>query len=134
METLTDYTHKGVHLEDIRLKRGRKKGDDFFAIKVENLEEVVFVNYNIFNDRIKAFFLGKSVNEIERYQVLDLPWNFVITQGYYLKIIDKDLFEKVEGTPNKKYVSVLEVAGPIGRFENNFSNVVKVREMAPNVY
>jgi hypothetical protein len=132
MKELTNYTHTNVKITDIRLKRSKEKGSskDFFAIKVDDVESTMFVNFNIFNDRIKSFFLGKSVNEIERYQLLDLKWNFIITEGYYLKIIEKDHFEKVYGVPNKFYVSVLEIAGPIGNFENNFSSRVRIYDDA----
>lgn len=128
METITDYTDKNITITDIRLKKGRKKGDDFFAITLSNIEDVVFVNYNIFNDRIRAFFLGKDVKQVSREEILNLKWNFIITEGYYLKIAEKDQFERVEGMKGKKYVSVLEIAGPIGEFINNFSREVKVSE------
>ena len=67
---------------------------------------------------------------------MDLKWNFIITEGYYLKIIEKDHFEKVYGVPDKFYVSVLEIAGPIGDFENNFSSTVRIYDEAlnPHIY
>ena len=134
METIiTNYTHSNVYISDIRLKKGRKNNDDFFAIKIQDVDDILFVNYNIFNDRIKAFFLGKSVDQIKRQHLLDLKWNFIITDGYYLKIIEKDYFDKIPGVSGKKYVSVLEISGPIGDFANNFSNEVRVYDTTKEI-
>ena len=126
MKVIKDYTHTGVEIEDIRLKRGKNKNDDFFAIKVKNVDDILYVNYNIFNDRVKAYFLGKLTSEIGRDLLLGLKWNFIITQGHYLKIIERGKFEAVSATDDKSYVSVLEIAGVIGDFKNNFGSEVKV--------
>ena len=126
MKTINDYTHKAKKITDIRLKRGKNRKDDFFALQVQGVEGTIFVNYNIFNDRIRSFFLGKNVEDLDREQILGLTWNFIITQGSYLKIVSKDHFEQIEGTPGKWYISILEVDTPIGEFANNFSDEVKV--------
>ena len=131
LTTLSDYTHKNKEIKDIRLKRGKSRSggkDDFFALQVEDVEGTIFVNYNIFNDRIKSFFLGKNVEDLSRNEILDLKWNFVITKGSYMKIISKDHFEQVEGTPEKWYISILEVATPIGQFANNFAANVEITQ------
>lgn len=128
MNKLTSYTHTDVKITDIRLKKGQgaKEKDQFFAVTVEGIQEVLYINYNIFNDRIKAFFLGKSVNEIDRESILNLKWNFIITEGHYLKIVDKTNFERINGVDGKMYVSVLEISGPIGTFKNNFGESVSI--------
>jgi len=129
METINNYTHTDVRIKDIRLKKGKNNKDDFFAIQISSPGiNVVFVNYNIFNDRVKSFFLGKDVNEVPRNELLSLRWNFIITSGYYLKIVAKNQFEKLPGTPEKQYVSVLDVAGPISEFANNFASEVEIYE------
>ena len=78
MKTISDYTHTNITIEDIRLRKSNNKGrgNDFFAIKIEGIDDIVFVNYNIFNDRVKSYFLGKNVENIERNQILDLKWTF----------------------------------------------------------
>jgi len=128
METLKDYSHKNTQITDIRLKRGKNRKDDFFALRIADIDDTIFVNYNIFNDRIRSYFLGKNVEDLSREEILRLRWNFVITTGSYLKIISKDIFEKVEGTPDKTYISILEIASPIGSFANNFAETVKIYE------
>lgn len=128
MKTLKDYTHKNKLITDIRLKRGKNRKDDFFALKIEDIDDTIFVNYNIFNDRIRSYFLGKNVEDLSREEILRLRWNFVITTGSYLKIISKDTFEKIEGTPNKTYISILEISSLIGDFSNNFAETVKIFE------
>lgn len=129
MKTLNDYTHKEVYIKDIRLKRGKRGSkDDYFALTVAGIDGIIFVNYSIFNERIRSYFLGKSVDEVGRDLILNLKWNLVITNGFYLKIVNKDHFEKVEGSPGKPYISILEVSSPIGDFANNFAETVKIFE------
>jgi hypothetical protein len=128
MKEINDYTHKLKKIEDIRLKRGAKQKDEFFAIKIEDVEEVVYVNYNIFNDRVRAYFLGKAVKDVSRGDITGLHWNFIITKGHYLKIVERGKFEEIQGVPGKTYVSVLEISGAIGDFKNNFGNQVEVVE------
>jgi hypothetical protein len=105
---ITDYTHKRKRILDIRLKKG-KSDEKFFAIIVEGINSTLYVNYDIFNDRIKSFFLGKNVEEINRYDLLNLEWNFIITQGYFYKITDKAFIKQISNNKNKWFVSVLEI-------------------------
>lgn len=127
MKTIKDYTHKGTLITDIRLKKGKNNKDDFFAIHIDAPGiDVLFVNYHIFNDRVKSYFLGKSVNEISRSELLALRWNFIITESYYLKIIAKDHFEKIPAQPGKQFISILEIAGSISNFANNFADEVQI--------
>jgi hypothetical protein len=125
-EIIKDYTHKNVYIEDIRLKRSASKKNDFFALKVEGIDSTIYVNYSIFNERIRSFYLGKNVEDISRDNILNLKWNFVITQGSYLKIVDNENFERIGGVPEKWYISIFEVATTLGKFSNNFAETVYV--------
>ena len=87
---LTDFTHKNVKIKDIRLKSDKVKNNKFFVIIVQGITEPLYVNYDILNDRVKSYFLGKSVEDIDRSELLSLDWNFIITQGFFYKIIDKN--------------------------------------------
>ena len=124
--TISDYTHKGVKIADIRLKRSSSKKNDFFALTVEGIDSTIYVNYSIFNERIRSYYLGKNVEDITREDILSLKWNFVITQGSYLKIVNSENFERIDGVPGKWYISIFEVATNLGEFSNNFSETVRV--------
>lgn len=108
MKLTTDYTHKRKKILDIRLKRG-KNDEKFFAILVEGVESILYVNYDIFNDRVKSFFLGKGVEDINRNDILNLDWNFIITQGHFYKITDKAFIRQDSKNHNKWFVSVLDI-------------------------
>lgn len=126
--TISDYTHKGVKIVDIRLKRSSTKKNDFFALKVEGIDSTIYVNYSIFNERIRSYYLGKNVEDIPREHILNLKWNFVITQGSYLKIVNNEIFERIDGVPGKWYISIFEVDTNLGDFSNNFAETVKIFE------
>ena len=108
--TISDYTHKGVKIVDIRLKRSSTKKNDFFALKVEGIDSTIYVNYSIFNERIRSYYLGKNVEDIPREHILNLKWNFVITQGSYLKIVNNEIFERIDGPLFRRLLSKFKLA------------------------
>lgn len=125
MKQHEDFTHKAVKIEDIRLRKGKgNDAPDFYAIKLETCEEPLYVNSKIFNERVNSYFLSKNIGSINdlRQKVLSVKWNFLITNGYYLK------FDKATGSftrhaaknQSKSYVSFLEIAGNLGEFDHNF--------------
>ena len=131
---LTDFTHKNVKIKDIRLKSDKVKNNKFFVIIVQGITEPLYVNYDILNDRVKSYFLGKSVEDIDRSELLSLDWNFIITQGFFYKIIDKNKIE-VQHTVNesKYFVSVIEIAGSPNRDIDFESLGAFNRSFGPNV-
>jgi hypothetical protein len=110
MKNITDYTHKNVKIKDIRLKTG-KNNDKFFSILVEGIDNTLHISYDIFNERIKSFFLGKRIDEIDRSLLLTLNWNFIITQGYFYKVTDKAFIKQESPNKNKFFVSILDIVG-----------------------
>jgi hypothetical protein len=133
---LTNYTHKNISIHDIRLKNGKKPGEKFFALIVDGIKDTLYINYEILNDRVKSYFLGRNIEQVDRKELLALKWNFVITQGYFYKIIDKNHFEVQHSNNKSKYfVSVIEIDGlfeggmgelGLGSFSRSFGPVVNV--------
>jgi hypothetical protein len=113
--TNTDWTHKGIKIVDIR------KLAKLYVIRVQDLltaiqiESPLFVKDNIFEERLKAYFL-KEMSQISRYEILPLSWNMYITKGYYIKINERGDVDKFPHDPEKWYVSYLEIDGPLGTF------------------
>jgi hypothetical protein len=102
-----DWTHKNIAIEDIR------KLNKLYIIKVVAIPDApLFVKDNIFEERIKSYFL-KEVS-ISREVILGLSWNMYITKGHYIKINERDEVEQFNRDPEKWYVSFLEIAGPLG--------------------
>jgi len=134
---LTNYTHEHIKIHDIRLKNGKKQGERFFALIVEGIQDTLYINYEILNDRVKSYFLGKSIEQIDRKELLALRWNFIITQGYFFKIADKKHFEvQHSNNKNKYFVSVVEIDGIFGTGMGNLGLGSFARSFGPavNVY
>jgi len=124
-KTNIDWTHKGIHVEDIR------KLTKLYVIKINdpNIEVPVndkfvipsvitsplFVKDTIFEERLKSYFL-KDMTKISREDILGVAWNMYITKGYYIKINEKGDVEKFNHDPEKWYVSYLEIEGALGTF------------------
>jgi hypothetical protein len=131
MSTINDYTHKNKSILDIRLKTG-KKNDKFFSILIDGINSTLHVSYDIFNERIKSFFLGKSVEEISREDILKLKWNFIITQGYFYKITDRAFMKQTSQNESKYFVSILEIVGnpnwedDLSSFEKSFGRNITI--------
>jgi len=117
-----DWTHKDVKIEDIRKVR------KFYVISINDrkITSPLFVQHDIFEGRVDSFYLrgydvdtgrGKK-NSMTREEVLNVKWNMVINQGYFIKIVDGRQ-EKVHKDPDKFYISFLEIAGPLGNHVSN---------------
>ena len=142
-----DWTHKQIAINDIR------KIQDFYVISVdsEEIEGSLLINQEIFEDRIKSYFL-KDPSKIKRKDILNVEWNIYATKGYYIKayyvpvekqvwnydkedhfsvLKDKKVTEtklKIEEhtkNPDKWYVSYLEIDGPLGAFEAVINKQIK---------
>ena len=111
-EPKNDWTHKSVELEDIRKIR------NLYLIKIKQIDQPLFVNQNIFEDRLKSYFLTHDLRNVSREDVMNQLWNFHITQGYYVKIRDGEFEVHDEEDPNKYFVSFLEIDGPLGKFDS----------------
>lgn len=109
----TDWTHKSKSIKDIR------KLSDLYSISIEDNEitEPLFVNSKIFEYIIKSYFLVDNINVVNRKDILDLKWNFIITKGYYVKIYQNDI-DEIQGDTNKWYISFLEIDSQLGSFKN----------------
>jgi len=116
--TKLDWTHKDLSITDIR------KLNELYVIKValplysieeKEIQSSLFVNEQIFEERLKSYFLKDNVASISREDILNIHWNMYITKGYYIKLKDGEITERHQD-PNKYYVSYLEIAGPLGSF------------------
>lgn len=127
-----DWTHKELSIEDIR------KLNKLYVIKVQGPQKsvrdiidndfynavtqtVLFVKDMIFETRLESYFL-KPITQISREEILSVKWNMYLTKGYYVKIDEEGNIEKFPNTPDRWYVSYLEIAGPLGSFCSVYSN------------
>jgi len=111
------WTHKSVTIHDIRL---------FYKLYViytnaMRIESPLFINKNIFEDRLNSYFLGKVCT---REEILSLKWNMYITQDYYVKVDGAGNINKIPGTKDKWYVSYLDIEGPLGEFSFVYKNEI----------
>jgi len=108
-----DWTHKKVTITDIR-----KLYQLFiFTIDIVTIEGPLFVNEQIFYNVLKSYYMTLK-EDFTRSQILDVKWNMYITKGYYIKITKDGYVDKIDGDPNKNYVSYLEVDGYLGTFHS----------------
>ena len=125
-----DWTHKDVKITDIR------KLSEFYIFTIDGISEAVLsqntkgrlidvqtskmallVKSNIFEERLKTYFL-KDANRVSREEILNARWNMFITKGYYIKIQSNGMAQKFDMDPSKYYVSYLEISGPLGTFQS----------------
>jgi len=117
-----DWTHKNIEIRDIR------KVNKLYVLAAiipeidENKTVVLFVKDSIFEERIKSYFLlDQFHNDILREKILALKWNFYLTKGYYIKINEKEEIIQYPHSPNKWYVSYLEIFGDLGEFPGHLN-------------
>ena len=112
MKSSLDWTHKSVHISDIR------KLNKLYVLKLhgETPDCALFVKDTIFEERLKSYFL-KDLARISRDDIMDVTWNMYISQGYYVKYEEStgDLI-KYNHDPEKWYISYLEIDGALGNF------------------
>jgi len=111
------WTHKSVTIQDIRLF------NKLYVIYTNamRIESPLFINKNIFEDRLNSYFLGKVCT---REEILSLKWNMYITQDYYVKVDGAGNINKIPGTKDKWYVSYLDIEGPLGEFSFVYKNEI----------
>lgn len=116
-----DWTHKHVRILDIR------KLNKLYVLKIsdpmasEVISSSLFVKDNIFEERLKSYFLTDMSN-ISRDHIMSVGWNMYITKGYYIKINESGNIEKFWHDPDKWYVSYLEIDGPLASFCSVYSH------------
>jgi len=111
-EEVKDWTHEDVTITDIR------KINEFyiFTIKCDDEMGPLTVKSNIFEDRLKPYFL-KDAHRVSREEIISVKWNMYITKGYYIKLHRGKAYPH-QVDPSKHYVSYLEIAGPLGLFQS----------------
>jgi hypothetical protein len=109
---LLDWTHKNVQILDIR------KINKLYVLKIKDVDESLFVHDEIFEQRIKSFFLKDTMSQIPREDILKQNWNFYITKGYYIKVDQYGHPTKYDQDYNKSYISYLDIAGPLSTFSS----------------
>jgi len=107
---IIEWTHPGVKINDVR------KVKNFYVISVDDkkVTSTIFVDHNIFEGRLKSYYLKDTMEDIHRSEVLGVKWNMVINQGYFIKYGRDGEEERIEKDPNKFYISFLEIDGPLG--------------------
>jgi len=115
----SDWTHKNVDILDIR------KLKELYVLRVndpmgEVIDTPLFVNNNIFEERLKSYFL-RDMSKIDRRDILSVKWNMYITKGYYIKILENGEVEKFHNDLKKWYVSYLEIVGLLGSFHSIYA-------------
>ena len=114
-ELKKDWTHKYKEIKDIR------KLSELYMIYIDDkkIKEPLFVKNKIFEERLKSYFLVRYGSEVSREQILSVTWNFYITQGYYIKIVDGTIQKFYDQKDSQKYyISFLEIDGLLGTFES----------------
>lgn len=108
-----NWTHESVTINDIR------KLKQLYAISIidEEVEGSILINSDIFDERIKSYFL-KDISQISRTDIIGVKWNMYLTKGYYVKTHPVDGLMEFDQNPDKWYVSFLDIAGPLGSFDN----------------
>lgn len=130
-----DWTHRDVKITDVR------KINKLYVLTVDQDVGNLLVSDQIFSERLESYFL-KSIDRIDRRDILDTKWNMHITKGYYVKIVSQVIplasladplsgnvptkivydLQKHPGEEERWYVSYLEIAGELGEFENVIKN------------
>lgn len=110
---INDWTHRDVKITDIRKITG------LYILKIEDkkIDSPLFVNDQIFNERLKSYFLVDH-HKLNRGDVLSVKWNMYITKGHYIKI-KNDIIEEIQGPEEDRYyISYLEIASPLATFSS----------------
>ena len=129
-KTNLDWTHKDLEIIDIRKVNKLYVLITGYAHKTSaaNIEPLLtiplFVSDNIFEERLKSYFL-KDASKVTREEILNVKWNMYITKGHYIKVLEDGSASKFEHDLNKWYVSYLEIAGPLGTFLSVYNNEKK---------
>lgn len=118
-----DWTHTDLIIKDIR------KLKQLYAISIdhEDITGSILINSDIFDERLKSFFLREPRN-ITRGEILAQKWNMYVTKGFYVKqdlLPGGNLLTEFPQNPEKWYVSFLEIAGPLGSFDTILSKSPK---------
>jgi len=127
---MLDWTHKNVSICDIRkLHKVYVIGVNLYVSEFsQDLQDkknlILFVKDNIFEERIKGYFLKNDMNNISREDILKVSWNMYISQGYHIKLNENGEVIQFPHDKDKWYVSYLEVAGLLGMF----SSIIKEKE------
>jgi hypothetical protein len=129
MKTNLDWTNKHVQITDIR----KLNKTYLITIHDDHLEEQIkqplFVKRNIFEERLKSFFMI-DVDNIPRGEILSLSWNLYTSKGYYVKIDDNGEIVKFDMDPNKWYISYIEIDGPLGSFYSIYRDKEKETDIS----
>jgi hypothetical protein len=115
-----DWTDKHVFINDVR------KIKKLYILKINNIEESLFVNEDIFEQRLKSYWIKDNISEITRENILSVSWDFYITKGYYIKIDKEHNITKINQDPNKYYVSYLDIHGPLSNFHQTIYSTEKI--------
>jgi hypothetical protein len=107
---IIEWTHTGVKINDVR------KVKNFYVISVDKKEitSTIFVDINIFEGRLKSYYLKDNMDDISRQEVLGVKWNMVINKGYFIKYGKDGETERIDKSADKFYISFLEIDGPLG--------------------
>jgi len=113
MKEIKDWTHKKVSIIDIR----KISGLYILIIDDEKIKSPLFVNENIFNDRLKSYFLT-DINKINRNDILNVKWNMYISYSYFIKIKGDNIEEIPGPEKDRYYISYLEIDSPLATFSS----------------
>jgi len=105
-----EWTHTGVKINDVR------KVKNFYVISVDDkkITSTLFVDLNIFEGRLKSYYLRNNMDDISRSDVTGVKWNMVISKGYFIKYDKDGETERIYKAVDKFYISFLEIDGPLG--------------------
>ena len=104
-----EWTHRKVRVTDVRKVR------KFYILSIDDpkITSPLFVDIDIFEGRVRSYYLKES-DSISREDILNVEWNMVINQGFFIKTDENKKPTKVYKTDDKFYVSFLEIDGPLG--------------------
>ena len=107
---IIEWTHTGVKINDVR------KVKNFYVISVDDkkVTSTIFVDHNIFEGRLKSYYLRDNMDNISRQEVIGIKWNMVMNKGFFIKYNRDGEEEKTLKDPDKFYISFLEIDGPLG--------------------
>lgn len=116
VEKITDWTHKGVKILDIR------KSNRMYILQLDvehnkSLISPVTVEISILDNQLKPYYFDQD--KFTRNDILSVEWNMVLTKGYYVKVDSNgECIKTHTSMPQKWYVSYLKVGGALSNFDN----------------
>ena len=126
-----DFTHFNLTIDDIKkIKAGRSGTSPFYKIKFKEVDKVVSVTAEIFENRVCSHFMKSSMDLIHRDDLMKCKFNIHATDGYFLRLQETKL-TKHSGKSDSTYVNFIDVAGAILTKEGPYFSKYEMNDALP---